>query len=163
MSNLILRLPCKTISCFTLTLALLAVAGCKTASGPGSASFASVVIEGKTPEQIHDAAAKVFRKDGYEAYQVSPTRLVFEKEASRLTTISRDGLVAAQAGARTLDRVRSELVSLGEGSYRLQCEAFAVTGAGDSFFEEEVRKTNLRAGPYRSLLNKVKKELTTAP
>jgi hypothetical protein len=121
-----------------------------------------VVIEGKTPEQIHDAAARVFRKDGYEAYQISPVKMVFEREASRLATISRDGLVAAQSGARTLERVRSELVDLGGGSYRLQCEAFMVSGAGDSFFENEVRKTNLRSGPYRSLLNKVEKELKKA-
>jgi hypothetical protein len=149
----------RTLPCLLLAMAL---AGCKSASGPGSASFASVVIHDQTPEKIHSAAARIFREKGYEAYQVSPTKMVFEKEASRLTTISRDGLVAAQSGARTLDRVRSELVNLGEGSYRLQCEAFAVTGAGDSFFEEEVRKTNLRAGPYRSLLSKVEKELNKA-
>ena len=76
-----------------------------------------------------------------------------------MESISRDGLVATQSGARTVERVKTELVDLGGGSYRLQCEAFMVSGAGDAFFENEVRKTNLRAGPYRSLLRKVAKEL----
>ena len=30
---------------------------------------------------------------------------------------------------------------------------------GDAFFEEEVRLTNIRSAPYRSLLRKVKSEL----
>ena len=51
------------------------------------------------------------------------------------------------------------MVDLGGGSYRLQGEAFIVTGAGDAVFEEEVRKSNLRSGPYQSLLNKVSKKL----
>lgn len=146
----------QTLSCLFLGLALT---GCRSTSGPGSASFASVTIENKTPGQIHDAAAKVFRADGYEAYEIAPDKLLFEKEASRMATISRDGLIAAQNGARTLERVRTQLVHLGGTTYRLQCEAFMVSGAGDAFFEDEVRKTNLRAGPYRSLLNKVAKQL----
>jgi hypothetical protein len=146
----------KSIPCFLL---LLAVAGCKSVSGPGSASFASVTIHNHTPEEIHAAAGQVFREDGYAGTQSGPMRMVFQKEASRLTTISRDGLVAAHEGARTLERVRTELVDLGGSSYRLQCQAYMVTGAGDSFFEDEVRKTNLRSGPYQSLLNKVAKQL----
>lgn len=143
-------------------LLLLAVSGCKSASGPGSASFASVTIHKHSPEEIHAAAGQVFRADGYAGAQVGATQMVFDKEASRLATISRDGLIAAQGGARTIERVRTELVDLGGGSYRLQCQAFMVTGAGDSFFEDEVRKTNLRSGPYRSLLNKVAKKLESS-
>src|SRR5688500_8194875 len=111
----------RVLSCLLLGFAL---SGCRSASGPGSASFASVTIENRTPKEIHDAAAKVFRADGYEAYELAPTRLLFEREASRMATISRDGLIAAQGGARTLERVRTELVHLGGTTYRLQCEAF---------------------------------------
>jgi hypothetical protein len=85
--------------------------------------------------------------------------MIFEKEASRLATLSRDGLVATQGGARTIERVRTELVDLGGSTYRLQCQAFMVSGAGDSFFENEVAKTHLRAGPYRSLMKKIGKKL----
>ena len=139
--------------------ALLVLVGCQSTSGPGSASFASVTINKHTPEEIHTATGAVFREDGYAGAQMSPSQMLFEKEASRLSTISRDGLIAAQGGARTIERVRTELVDLGGGTYRLQCQAFMVSGAGDSFFENEVRKTNVRSGPYRSLLNKVAKKL----
>jgi hypothetical protein len=135
------------------------VTGCRTASGPASASFASEVIPNRSVEEIHAATVKVFREAGYQGAQTGPMTMVFQKEASRLATMSRDGLVAAQSGARTMERVKTELVILDGGAHRLQCEAFMVTGAGDSFFEDEVRMTNLRAGPYRSLLGKVAKQL----
>lgn len=141
------------------SLFLFLLAGCKSTSGPGSASFASVTIHNHSPQEIHAATGQVFRDDGYAGVQTGPNQMVFDKEASRLATISRDGLIAAQSGARTMERVRTELVDLGGGTYRLQCEAFMVSGAGDSFFENETRKTNLRSGPYRSLLNKVAKKL----
>jgi hypothetical protein len=144
---------------FPFVLLALALAGCKSPSGPGSASFASAIIKNHTPAEIHAAAADVFREDGFAAFQVAPDRMVFEKEASRLASLSRDGLVATQGGARTIERVRTELVDLGGGTYRLQCQAFMVSGAGDSFFENEVAKTHMRAGPYRSLMNKIGKKL----
>lgn len=156
MTRLLARLSKLTFSCLLL---VLAVAGCKSASGPGSASFASVVIKNHTPKEIHAAAAEVFQEDGFAAYQVAPEKMVFEKEASRLASLSRDGLVATQAGARTIERVRTELVDLGGGTYRLQCQAFMVSGAGDSFFENEVAKTHMRAGPYRSKMKKIGKKL----
>jgi hypothetical protein len=145
-------------SALCLGLALLA-AGCGSLSGPGSASFASVTIQGHSPEEIAAATVRVFGADGYSGGKAGTTDLVFEKEASRATTLSRDGLVAAQAGARTLNRVRVQIVSLSDGSHRLQCQAYMVSDAGDSFFENEARLANARRGPYQSLLNKVAKEL----
>jgi len=132
--------------------------GCKSLSGPASASFASVTIKDKTAAQIFDAAVAVFREDGYRA-ATAGAGLVFEKEGTYANTVSRDGLVAAQAGARTIVRVRAELVDLGGGAQRLQCQAFMVSGAGDSFFEEEHRLANFRSGPYQKLLKKVAKRL----
>jgi hypothetical protein len=148
----------KTKTIAGLMLAFASV-GCSSTSGPASASFASAVIHHRSPAEIHATTGKVFREDGYAGVQTGPMQMLFQKEASRMASISRDGLVATQAGARTMERVRTELVDLGGGSYRLQCEAFMVSGAGDAFFENEVRKTNLRSGPYRSLLKKVAKEL----
>jgi len=156
MTHLFFRLPFKAFSGLALVLAIV---GCSSTSGPGSASFASVIIQNHSPAEIHAAAGKVFRGDGYAGFQMGPTQMVFDREASRLETISRDGLIAAQGGARTIERVRTELVDLGGGSYRLQCQAFMVSGAGDAFMENEVRKMNFRSGPYRTLLKKVAEEL----
>lgn len=143
----------------TLSLIWLTLAGCRSAHGPGSASFASVTIQSHSAEEIAAVTAQVFREEGYAGGSTGPATMVFQREASRLTTISRDGLVAAQAGARTLERVRAELVDMGGGSHRLQCQAYMVTGAGDSFFEDEVALTHVRSGPYRSMLKKVAKQL----
>ena len=140
-------------------LLALAGAGCNSLSGPGSASFASVTITNHTQEEIATATAQVFGADGYSGRASGSGQMVFQKEASRATTFSREGLVATHEGAQTLNRVRVDIVSLTATSYRVQCQAFVVTGAGDSFFEDDVRLSNLRSAPYRSLLNKVAKAL----
>ena len=144
----------------TLLLSLLLLTLCTGChlGRPGSASFASVTISGKTTEQICAAAAAVFRADGYLA-SASGQGLIFEKEATRGSTLARDGLLATQAGARSIERVRAQVVDLGGGSCRLQCQAYMVSGAGDSFFEEEHPLATIRSGPYQSLLNKVASSL----
>ena len=136
----------------------LAGTGCRSMSGPASASFASVTITGRSMEQIRDTTTTVFRADGYEASASGPA-LVFEKEGTRANTMAHDGLIAAQGGASTIVRVRVELVDLGGDTPRLQCQAFMVKSAGDSFFEEEHRIANFRSRPYQNLLDEVAKKL----
>lgn len=132
-------------------------AGCHLGQ-PASASFASVTLSGKSAGQIRDATVAVFRENGYRVY-ASGQQLVFEREGSLANTISRDGLVAAQAGAVTIVRVRAELVDLGDGSQRLQCQAYMVSNAGDRFIESEARLANFRSRPYQNLLDEVAKRL----
>jgi hypothetical protein len=149
----------QSLGIFTLWLVCgLFGTGCSSMSGPGSASFASVTIAGQTGEQIRNTTETVFRENGYEPVASAET-MVFDKEGTRANTLSRDGLVAAQSGARTIVRVRVEVVALGAGSDRLQCEAYMVSGAGDSFFEEEHRLANIRSRPYQNILDEVAKRL----
>lgn len=152
----------KTFNTLPGFLSLLLVCGLFSAGchlgQPASASFASVTITGKSGGQIRDATLAVFRENGYRA-SASGQQLIFEREGSRANTISRDGLAAAQAGAVTIVRVRVDLVDLGGGSQRLQCQAFMVSGAGDAFFENEVRLANFRSRPYQDLLDEVAKRL----
>ena len=138
---------------------LLSGAGCGSLGGAASGTFASVTIENHSPEEIAVAAAKVFGSDGYMDGPSRAGQLVFQKQASRATTFSREGLYATQQGAQTVNRVKLEVVPLSGGSAcRLQCQAYIVRDAG-ALLEDEVRLTSLRSGPYQSLLNQVKKQL----
>lgn len=132
--------------------------GCHSMSGPASASFASVTISGKSLEQIRDTTAAVFQADGYRA-SASGQQFLFEKEGTLSNTRAHDGFIAAQGGASTIVRVRAEVVDLGGGTRRLQCHAFMVKSAGDSFFEEEHKVANIRSRPYQNLLDEVAKRL----
>jgi hypothetical protein len=153
--NIIPRLP--AIAAVLSVLLALGGAGCG-ATKPGSASFASVVIRGSAPGDIQKATIEVFQEDGYATGSMG-NQLVFQKEASRMTSMAYEGLIATHEGTLTLVRVKVDLVNLGSGAYRLQCQAYVVKGAGDSFFEEEQRLANVRSGPYQSLLDKVAKRL----
>ena len=134
----------------------LAGAGCGSTK-PESASFASVVIRGAEPNDIQKATIEVFKEDGYAAGSMGD-QLVFQKEGSRMTGLAYQGLIDTSYGAKTLVRVKTELVHLSDGACRLQCQAYIVKDAGgDPFFSEEQRLANIRSGPYQSLLNKVAK------
>lgn len=143
-----------------LSVALMALTtvGCRSLGKPASASFASVTIANRSAAEILDTTIAVFRADGYTPY-ANGAELLFEKEGSRLNTLSRDGLVATQAGAVTVVRVKVELIELGPGSQRLQAHAFMVSGAGDSFFEDEHKLADFRGRPYQRLLDEVAKRL----
>lgn len=145
-----------TIIVWISLVLLLAGAGCRSLSEPGSASFASVTIANHTDEEIAAVMEKVFAADGYRGGQTGAGEWTFDKEASRGTTISREGLVAAHEGAQTVNRVRVEIISLDGGQFRLQCKAYMVTGGS---LQDEVPLAHIRSGPYQSLLDKVAKEL----
>lgn len=133
-------------------------AGCHLGQ-PASASFASVVIPGKSQEDICTTTAAVFQEDGYQVGALNPDNMVFQKEGSRGQSLAYGGVVDTHYGASTMTRVRAQLVDLGAGSYRLQCQASVVRNANDALFEDESRLANIRSGPYQSLLNKVAERL----
>ena len=139
-----------------LCLVLLAwlAAGCRTGE-PTSSSFASVVIKGKSTDEICKTAASVFQEDGYQVASLAPQNMVFQKEGSRGQSLAYSGVVDTHYGGGTVVRVRAQLVDLGAGGQRLQCKAYMVQNAGDSFFEDESALLNIRSRPYQKLLNKV--------
>jgi hypothetical protein len=143
-----------------MTIALVALlgAGCRTGEAT-SASFANVVIPGRTPEEICKTTAAVFQEDGYQAMIVTPQKMVFQKEGSRGQSLAYGGVVDTHYGATTLVRVRAALVDLGAKGYRLQAQAFMVRNANDSFMEDESALLNIRSRPYQNLLDQVAKRL----
>lgn len=151
------RLCSITLSALAVALLALAGAGCGSTK-PASASFASVTIHGHPAEEIGKVTTQVFQEAGY-AGGTMGNQIVFQKEGSRMTNLAYEGVAGTHEGAQTLVRVKMDLVHLGSGAYRLQCQAYVVRGAGDSFFEQEQRLANVRSGPYQSLLNKVAKQL----
>jgi len=133
--------------------------GC--ASGkPASASFASVVIPGRSNEQIQSTAVKVFEEAGYKAFRVPGGMMVFEREGTRGQQFAYGGLGGAVYGSAILVRVRAEIVTMvGQDARRLQCKAFIVHDANEGVFEDEQPLANFRRGPYQKLLDEVAAKL----
>ena len=142
-----------------LGLVALVLAGCRGLDRPGSASFASVLIQHHSPAAIQAATEQLFGRNGYEAYTFEEGQKLFEKEGTRADNLAYNGLVGTHYGAQTLVRVKTEIVALGGETYRLQCQAYMVRNAGESSFEEEMRLPNRRGGPYQELLNEVARSL----
>jgi hypothetical protein len=136
-------------------LAAFVLCGCSSAHKPASASFASVVIPNRSPEQVRTAATAVFSEAEYHLAITDGANLVFEREGSRKQQLSYGGLVG---DAPVVERVRAQIVPLAGGSQRLQCKAYIVRNPHD-LIEDEVRLADWRSGPYQKLLDEVAKRL----
>jgi hypothetical protein len=141
------------------SLLALAVAGCASAGKPASASFASVIIKGHSPQEIAVVTARVFHEDGYSGGGGAGGQMVFLKEGSRLKNLAYEGVVGTHYGQQAMMKVTAEILPLDADSHRLQCQAYIIKDAGDAFFREEQRMSNLRSGHYRALLKKVAEQL----
>ena len=152
--------PPPALACFSVTMLLMAlgVAGCHLGQ-PGSSSFASVVIQQHSLPEIQGAAQQVFRVNGYTAYTTGPGQSLFEKKGSRANNLAYNGVVGTHYGAQTIVRIKTEILDLGGGAHRLQCQTYMVRNAGDAFFEEETRLSNVRSRPYQKLLDEVARDL----
>lgn len=153
----LVRLPC--LGAALLAWLALSGAGCNSLSQPDPAGFASVTISGCAPQAIADAICQVFGADGYAGGVTGRGELVFEKLASRATTVAREGIIGAQSGAQTVNRVRVEVIAVDGARHRVQCQAYVVRGGSDPFFQDEVALAKARSGPYQELLEKVVKQL----
>lgn len=130
--------------------------GCSTSSGAGVSGYATVTIRNHTAEDVVRTTVEVFGADGYQGGMSGPGKLEFIKAASFMTAVSRDGVIAAGSGGRPVKHADLDIVALGDGSIRLRCQAYMVTGGPDPFFQEQKW---LPLGHYQSLLNKVEKQL----
>lgn len=133
--------------------------GCKSLNEPNSASFASVIIKDHSGEEVAKTVRQVFVEDGYKGGMTGEGEMTFEKEASRGATLAREGLINTYYGEQSINRVRVELLDMENDTIRVQCKAYKVSGGSDPFFQEEIPISNMGAGPYRSLLNKVAEQL----
>jgi hypothetical protein len=144
------------------SLLVLTGAGCSSSGTPTSASFASVTLRGYSLQQIGTTTKQVFQEAGYSGgsfYRME--QMVFERGGSTMNNLAHGGLTSAQSGTGVTERVKTELVSLGVDTYRLQCQAYMVRNAGDSFYTEEQRLSSFRSGPYQKLLDEVAKRLAS--
>jgi hypothetical protein len=137
-------------------LLLVLATGCRSTDG-GSRAFAAVTLHGHSPETIRQTAANVLAEKGY--YDSSRGReWLFDRPTSTMSQVMYGGWFDKDT---VRERVRLNLVRLGDDMYRLECTAVMVRDAGDAFFEEETRMTRLRSGPYEKILREVERRLPT--
>jgi hypothetical protein len=129
---------------------------------PAGASFASVVVINKTPEQIRQATISVFQDNGYQMIPQSDGSLVFQREATRREQIDYAGFAGAQQGEKVDIRVRARVTVKDPSAYWLECKAYAVNNPGQGVFEQTTALFNFQSKPYQKLLNQVASRLAAA-
>ena len=128
---------------------VLTVSGCGTTKGPASASFASVTIQNHTEAEIIAATTQVFIADGYKGGPSGLGKMTFEKEASRGTTLAREGLVGTAYGAQSYLRVRVETMELSREPIPAAMQGLHGEWRRRSVFQSEVGDANFRSGPWQ--------------
>ena len=84
-----------------------------------------------------------------------PREMRFEREGSRGEKLARASMMSVNDGPSVVVRIKASIVHLGTDSERLQCEAFIITDAGNSFYEDEARISKRKRKPYQELLDQV--------
>ena len=130
------------------------VSGCKTDERPESAQFASVVIHGRSIDQIHAAIIDIFHEHQYKAVKDTLSTLVFEELASKTTNL----IYGNWLGGRVWSRVKVTLDPIGDNSFRIECHAFLVENKGE-VLEEEKPVGKMHRKPFQQMMDDVAKRL----
>jgi hypothetical protein len=134
------------------------LAGCQSATAPGSGNHASVSISGATGKTIRQAVASVFQHDGYTLVSGSQEPMVFERPASSWDSAKWGGW---GHGGIVMMRVKIRVEMITAGTHVVTCSAFYVTDSGDRVFEDEHRLMLLNRQPYQKLLEEASRQVQT--
>lgn len=120
--------------------------------------MAAVLIKDNTPGQISEALQEVFHENGYQVARAGLSNLVLEKEGSSMNNLVY-GNWSPDSGVWT--RVKVKIVSAGEATWRVECDAFRVLDR-NSLVEEEIKLSNWKGHGFQELLDQVARKLSTA-
>ena len=147
-------------ACFGVLLLSL-LAGCASWNKPVSDSFASVTITNTTAIDVQAVTIQVFRAHQYQLAKIDPNthQMVFERQGTYGQSLAYNGIYGTQNGQGILDRVKTNLSDLGDGTCILGCQAYVVQDANSAFVAQEIKLSNLRSRPYQDILDKIKFQL----
>jgi hypothetical protein len=139
-----------------LIFAAIFASGCSSTNKPASASFAGVIINNYSAQQIRDATETVFSQNGYQSSGQQGDALVYEREATEREQRQYAGFVGAHEGEKVDIRVRVKIEVRDPASYWLTCKAYAILNPGQGVFETSTALFNFQSDSYQKLLDKVK-------
>ena len=150
---------CETLKIIAATLAVgVALAtGCQSGRQAGTASHASVKIDGRPLTEIRQTTSVVFREGGYTLAANTPQQMVFERLGSRRDVVKWGGWT--EGGV--VMRIKVDIIETAGGACLLQANAYAVQNSDDPFFRTESRNVLLNRAPYQKLLNEVRRRVET--
>jgi hypothetical protein len=145
------------LSC--LGLCWWAGSGCQTASPTGAPVMAFLQVEGHSVSEIRVAALQVFPTNGYQVKSAFGRDLVFERQASNLSSVT----FGSWANPVVWLRIKLHIEELRAGVYILECNIYRVQNRGDNILEEESRAYEKSKKALRELLLQVKAKLEEKP
>ncbi|HXG46470.1 MAG TPA: hypothetical protein VNO52_02515 [Methylomirabilota bacterium] len=134
---------------------LALVCGCRSPKEPGGAGLAHVTIKGTPLYVIQDTAEAVFRENGYRIVEKQPTLMVFDRQGSKLDALAWGGW----SGEGVVMRVKVSITGQPPEEHLLEARVYAVRDASDPFFADESRMVLIKRGPYRKMLEEVRRRL----
>lgn len=141
-----------------LTVFSICLTGCQTDKGPSSDSTASILVRGRTAEQILQTAIPVFQRDGWNLQKSSEFEAVLERPGTK-TDNRRYGSID---GKPVWMRVALKVEVYGD-AMALRCDASAVRNRDDKFFADSQKVSSLSAGYYREMMKTVQARLAAPP
>ena len=137
-----------------ILLGFAGLTGCKTDDEAHFGHMASVIIHGPTRAEILQAAAAVFKANGYH----ETDELTFDKPGTAWETANYGGWSSNKVGVR----IRLAIVSEEFGQYKLGGDAYVVEGYGDPGMEVEQTYWFAKRNECKKRLDEIKASLAAA-
>ena len=128
--------------------------GCRSPNARESAAPGSIVIQGKTLEEIRHAAIVVFSREHYRLSYSGQSEISFEKKVGGMSELIYGNWANNDQGV--WERFRLSFTPDGPGLWRVDCEVFRVTNHGQGFFEDEAKLSKGRSSSSQKLLRSIK-------
>lgn len=130
--------------------------GCRTHAQRFSSDLTTIVIRGRSEEEIRQAALAVFTRKHYEPSTSAPREMVFEKKAGAMSNVLYGGWPGADE--RLWERVKLTFLPQGD-AYVVGLNAFLVSDKGQDFFEQEKKRSKVHRRSYGKLLRAIQDQL----
>jgi len=144
-----------------ILLLILAGSGCQSTSQnrPFASSLASVTVRDRITEHIRQVTMDVFKENQFQVGYAGPEKLVFEKPGSFMNELAYGSWMDSEVWIR----VKLYISRFGDNSHVVACDAFVVRDRGQPAFEEEIKLSKVRRGPYRKMLKEIRDRLNPPP
>lgn len=141
-----------TIVRVALLSLVFVAAGCKTTDTARDGSLASVVINGRTADEVRQTTIEVFGWNGYK--HVSD--LTFEKKGTQWDRMAYGSWLTDSVWIK----IRAQINSRGEFSQVLGCDAYIVEDRDEGVMENERKLKFMMADECKKILDQIQRRLS---
>ena len=141
-----------------IVTAMVALPGCQSSKQPGSSSLAAVIVPCNNSNAIYEATLTVFQGSGWTLSEPDRDTILFHREGTK-----RDNRLYGNWGEPVWLWAEVRIQPYGT-IYLLRCDSYVVRHPSEGLGMDNTKmRGRFSAGPYKDMLERVKKKVGPKP